>query len=91
MVAIATASDAKFPNIIKGFWDGNMSDKIKQLFEKELYRRFLPKIGDKEECIKLTSDQSSNTKDNWSLRWLERLKNDIVKENKKNISYKSKL
>ena len=89
IVAIATAHPAKFPNIIRGFYD-EIDVKRDRLFEKELNHRFLPKPGDKEESINLISDQSENTNDQWSMRWAQRLKNDIMKANNDN-SYISKL
>jgi len=84
MVAVATASPAKFPKIIKGFLKNDMDGK-RELFEKELNHRFLPKVGDKEECIKLTSGQFD---DDWSSRWTQRLKNDIIARNKDSLRSK---
>ena len=83
LIAVATAHPAKFPNIIRGFFNENNNNnkKIIQLLNQELQHRFLPKPQDKEESIKLTSDQSPNTCDNWQIRWLQTLKNDIIKGN----------
>lgn len=81
LIAVATAHPAKFPNIIKGFFNGNINEKRHRLLNEELQHRFLPKPNDKEESIKLISDQSPNTNDNWQMRWLQTLKNDIIKGN----------
>merc|ERR1711902_73693 len=88
MVGILTAHPSKFPNIIRGFFDDKKRNKERELlFKNELNHRFLPKIGDKEECIELKSDQSPNTKDNWAFRWTQTLRNDVIKANKDNASY----
>ena len=84
MVAIATAHPAKFPGIIKGFFEKKEMEnvKVKGVMGDALKHQFLPKDGDKEECIALTSDLTPGTTDKWSQRWTHVLRKDIEDENK---------
>jgi len=84
MVAIATAHPAKFPNIIRGFFEEKEIEdlKVRGVLEEALKHPFLPKDGDKEECIALTSDHAPGTTDKWSQRWTQRLRADIEGANR---------